>query len=628
MDYVEGEDLQAMLDNGGLSPLPEIKVIPWIEQVCDALTYLHSQSPPVVHRDIKPSNIKITPGGEAMLVDFGIAKEYTPGQHTTLGARAVTPGYSPPEQYVGGTDIQSDIYALGATLYTLLTGEIPPASVDIMSGLSEPPQPVDEINPEVSSEVSAAVSQAMQLQRSVRTQSAAEFKSALSPDVSPPPVVQTAETEFAPAPYVSETESVPPTPVEVPSRQISWKYIIAGLLLIPRKYIIGGLLLIIVLAAVFFGGNAIKDRSDERAANQTATSQALVVIDDSTATSTALSTSTFTVEPPTPTQPEATSAPTLTPTTIPVVLPLRVKDDAGVMMGLVPGGKFDMGSSDGEADEQPLHTVMLGAFYIDPYEVTNARYIECVNAGKCDPPTNNSSHSHKNYFNAPQYGDFPVMNVGWEQAKAYCEWRGARLPTEAEWEKAARGGLLRKSYPWGDEAPICQPGLENGAKFDDGNDCSGTDTEAVGSYSANAYGLYDMAGNLWEWVADTYAVDYYAGSPSENPEGPLDGEQKVIRGGSWADSEQDALRVANREREIPTAGSTGIGFRCVREAANMVDLIQTAEAGPYDTVTPTSTETPIPTNTYKPLPPTATLKPTKKPKPTEPPEPPTPTPAP
>ena len=124
MDFVEWQDLGEMLMNG---PLPEARVLPWIIQVCDALIYLHSQNPPVIHRDIKPGNIKITPDGRAILVDFGISKVYDPTLSTTVGARAVTPGYSPPEQYgKGATDARSDMYALGATLYHLLTGQAPP----------------------------------------------------------------------------------------------------------------------------------------------------------------------------------------------------------------------------------------------------------------------------------------------------------------------------------------------------------------------------------------------------------------------------------------------------------------------------------------------------------------------
>ena len=149
MDYVEGEDLHSMLER--LGRLPEPQVLIWISQICDALAYLHNQSSPIIHRDIKPGNIKIRPDGRAMLVDFGIAKVYSPSLATTMGARAFTPGYSPPEQYgTGSTDRRSDIYALGATVYHLLTGKTPPDSIKRMLNrveLSPPRQLNDEISP-------------------------------------------------------------------------------------------------------------------------------------------------------------------------------------------------------------------------------------------------------------------------------------------------------------------------------------------------------------------------------------------------------------------------------------------------------------------------------------------------
>ena len=150
MVFIEGMDLQELLDAAS-DPLPETKVIPWIEQVCDALSYLHSQNPPIIHRDIKPANIKITPQGQAVLVDFGIAKVYDPKLKTTVGARAVTPGFSPPEQYGRGrTDPRTDIYALGATLYALLTKVEPPDSVDLLAGNEPPPAPPISLNPRIS----------------------------------------------------------------------------------------------------------------------------------------------------------------------------------------------------------------------------------------------------------------------------------------------------------------------------------------------------------------------------------------------------------------------------------------------------------------------------------------------
>jgi len=177
MDFVEGEDLQEKLDHAG-GPLPETQVIPWILQVLDALAYLHSLQPPVIHRDIKPANIRITPEGHAMLVDFGIAKFYDPLKQTTLGARAVTPGYSPFEQYgQKSTDVRTDVYALGATLYTLLTGVQPSESIGRVAGtnLVKP----RKLNPAISMNMELTVLKAMEIQPAQRFQNANEFAAAL-----------------------------------------------------------------------------------------------------------------------------------------------------------------------------------------------------------------------------------------------------------------------------------------------------------------------------------------------------------------------------------------------------------------------------------------------------------------
>ena len=168
MEFVQGEDLEQMMERTG-GALPQEQVMKWILQIADALIYLHAQKPPIIHRDIKPANIRITPQGDAMLVDFGIAKVYDPNQKTTMGARAVTPGYSPPEQYgVGSTDAQSDVYALGATMYALLTGQDVPPSVDITAGAVPPPPPAQLVNPAIRPEISRALERAMQINRSAR----------------------------------------------------------------------------------------------------------------------------------------------------------------------------------------------------------------------------------------------------------------------------------------------------------------------------------------------------------------------------------------------------------------------------------------------------------------------------
>lgn len=199
MDYVEGDDLDQWISRTG-RPADTAKVIHWISQVCDALSYLHQQDPPIIHRDIKPANIRITPQGKAVLVDFGIAKLYNPQMRTTVGARAVTSGYSPPEQYgQGATDERSDVYALGATLYHLLTGITPPDSVDLMTGNASPLKPAHQVNPAVPPHVSAAIAQAMQSKRELRFQSVQAFQNALQGET--PVVARTAQIDMRGAPH-------------------------------------------------------------------------------------------------------------------------------------------------------------------------------------------------------------------------------------------------------------------------------------------------------------------------------------------------------------------------------------------------------------------------------------------
>lgn len=194
MDFVEGEDLQALSERKGAIPVHQ--ALEWISQVADALAYLHSSQPVVVHRDIKPANIRITPQGRAVLVDFGLVKLYNPSMRTTAGARAITPGYAPPEQYGRGgtTDARSDIYALGATLYTLLTGKEPVESVERLAGKAL--VPIQQTNPEISPRIGRAIERAMHLEPGQRFQTAAEFAAALRT----PSASESAERIATPAP--------------------------------------------------------------------------------------------------------------------------------------------------------------------------------------------------------------------------------------------------------------------------------------------------------------------------------------------------------------------------------------------------------------------------------------------
>ncbi|HLO30493.1 MAG TPA: SUMF1/EgtB/PvdO family nonheme iron enzyme [Anaerolineales bacterium] len=236
-----------------------------------------------------------------------------------------------------------------------------------------------------------------------------------------------------------------------------------------------------------------------------------------------------------------------------------IVEPGGVLMRLVAAGSFIMGSdSNTFPDQRPMHRVDLDVYYIDKYEVTNAQYKACVNAGACQPPTQLDSNTHSSYFGNPQFNDYPVIYVDWNMSKAYCEWRGARLPTEAEWEKAARGTDGRTA-PWG-EGGDCQKANYMG--------CVG-DTTKVGSYDSgkSPYGVYDMVGNVWEWVADFYDANYYASLPPNvlNPLGPPSGTTHPLHGSSWHPYDHDT-NVAFRGNRFPTESSSIFGFRCVRSA--------------------------------------------------------------
>ncbi len=265
---------------------------------------------------------------------------------------------------------------------------------------------------------------------------------------------------------------------------------------------------------------------------------------------------------PAPTAP----APTPAATTGPLVAgSTRTRDQDGMVMVYVPAGEFLMGSadSDGKAedDEKPQHTVTLDAYWIDRTEVTNAQYRRCVEAGACRKP---------DCWNEPNANadEQPVVCVGRSAAQAYCQWAGAQLPSEAQWEKAARGSDGR-AYPWGDDFDgsrlnFCDNRCEYGwkdASFDDGY----TYAAPVGSYPAGAspYGALDMAGNVREWVADWYGP--YTAAAQSNPAGPASGELGVLRGGTW-DSVAGYVRAAYRHRSGVDGWSDSSGFRCAAPA--------------------------------------------------------------
>lgn len=559
MEFIEGEDLQSRLEREGA--LHEAQVVDWLRQVCSALAYLHRQSPPIIHRDIKPANIRITSQGEVFLVDFGIAKLFDPAMSTTLGARAATPGYAPPEQFGRGTtDAQSDLYALGATAYHMLSGTLPPPAMDVVAGNTAPARPLQRVKPEISDEVSAAVERAMKFNRAERWKTAEEFREAMIPPPAPPlpreervpPPVPPLEREGIIPPtaapvavdgripptltMIREEMKKPPQPLdaqEMERRMRPWRWIGKG----------EALALLAVFAVI------------------------LVILNQSMGDFDIGEWITGTLVPRL--AGEGTELPEATPT-----LRLTPAPTSASRMVLIPAGEFQMGSTVGGSDEKPLHTVRLDAFYIDIYEVTNQQYAEFLTAqGNQEEGGSSWLHAEGSEARIHQeggewladvgYENFPAANVTWFGARAFCTWLGGDLPGEAQWEKAARGGLPVMVYPWGNDGPICSRGAFNGAKFDDDGTCNDTGPEKVGSYSANGYGVFDMAGNVWEWALDWYAEAFYTSSPLETPFGPQRGTYRVIRGGAW-NLDWSSLRVANRDSLLPGSALSDTGFRCAR----------------------------------------------------------------
>jgi formylglycine-generating enzyme required for sulfatase activity len=244
-----------------------------------------------------------------------------------------------------------------------------------------------------------------------------------------------------------------------------------------------------------------------------------------------------------------------TPTVVIKLIPIpssitNPKDQSPMV--LVGEGAFAMGSpwGEGDNDEHPQHNVYLPAYYIDKYEISMGQYRQCVQEGGCSPP---DAGGRCTWGNAGKER-YPINCVSWAQSAAYCRWAGKRLPSEAEWEKAARGPDGRR-YPWGNQEPTCQL-----AQF---RSC-GDKLVSVDSYGGvpSPYGAVQLAGNVWEWVADWHGETYYAEAPPSNPQGPASGIFHVLRGGSWV-ANPPLLRSADRYY-TPTTHDQGVGFRCAK----------------------------------------------------------------
>ena len=536
MVYVPGGTLKDWLGE----PIPWRGAIQMLLPVARALEYVHKRN--IINRDIKPSNILMTESGQPMLTDFGLIKAFGEKDKdatnlTGSGMSLGTPDYMAPEQWTGETSVQSDLYSLGVVLYEMITGHRPymadtPAGV-LLKQANEPlPLPKNYV-PDLPQDVESVLLKALAKDPINRypdmTTFVAELQSLLEGKAV---TASTINTEQLRAQMTGNAIKVEHTPK-------------------PRKWLLPAALVVVVGAIAVVAGAFwfLSSNPDMFAPVVTSTQRVLpsptVVLPSPTAI------------PPTETaQPEATATELPAPTE--ASLPAEIKDSKNVPMVLIPAGEFTMGNDvSGDAISRPAHQVNVDAFYIDKFEVTNEMYDACSYAVECRKPLQSGSVTRTTYFNNPVFANYPVIYVDWKMANAYCAWRGARLPTEAEWEKAARG-TDEHIYPWGGEELDCS--LSNFAG------CVG-DTTPVDQHEKgqSLYGVFGMAGNVWEWTSTLSKL--YPYDPTDGREDPEVYGKRIARGGSWHPNfggNSGNVRVDTRTGLDPGYYGAYVGFRCAR----------------------------------------------------------------
>lgn len=592
LEYVPGETLQARLNalHTAQQRLPLTETVQIMAALADAVAYAHGQG--MIHRDLKPANVMVNAQGQPILMDFGVAKILGEAHHTATGAVVGTALYMSPEQARGEhPDARSDIYSLGVMLFEMITGD-PPFKADsvvslMLKHVTQPVPDIRQIAQNVPDLLVAATEKALAKDPAERYPTAADLALALRTiylSDQATPITLPLQVQTVAESVETTIATMSPMPVATPparqGQQWLWLGGVAAVIL----------LIIVGVGLVGLFGQAAKPSpspeaaqspspekiveipaGDETVATPTVAPTVSTSISDALApavSATATSSPTATPKPPTPTlraEPQDEASPplaTATPSPVPQVAPtatpkppIPTLPSPPPEMVLVPAGYFQMGSSTGQPDEAPEHPVFLDAFYLDTFEVSNTRYRQCVAAGACTPSGAVDSFTYRGYRDNPTYDAYPVISVTWDQADAYCRWAGKRLPTEAEWEFAA-SSPENLTWPWGNT-------------FDPGVSAAGApDTQPVDSFpqGISRFGVYNLSGNVSEWIADGFDQTFYATSPAFNPIGAGNGTERIYRGGAFGNPDGAFYTTSRRYVKNRTFSDVDIGFRCAQDA--------------------------------------------------------------
>ncbi len=533
MELVEGESLRHIIrERGPLSPQMAAHIV---SQVCAVLEDSHRNN--IIHRDLKPDNIIVTTTAEGFRVkvlDFGIAKlrdiSNTSANITKSGAMMGTPHYMSPEQCMGEElDGRSDIYSLGIVLYEMLTGVVPfnspVSSAVVVQHVTQQPPPLRAINVSVSPAVEAVVMSALEKQREARPQTATALTEQLAAAISSGLITQPNPTRskamntpgqgsasgaaFVPVTRISTPANEPMA--TVPDVQVQTEPPVRTASKGKRA-----LLILSIVATLAVIGAAIWMMRARGGENQINENQSQIITEQGETT-----------------KPDEGVASTTPPPG----------------MSYVAGGEFLMGSDAGSEVERPQHSIAVKPFFIDLYEVTCSDYEKFMEATGHPAPRGWTSGHHPRGS-----GRKPVTGIDWDDAAAYAKWAGKRLPTEEEWEFAARGTTGFR-YVWGNE---WRPRIANADTSAHGHGGASHVGEHTG---VSPFGAFDMIGNAWEWTASDFAA--YPGGQAQAESG-----LKVIRGGSWESNRNEATTTFRRGYAPRGAADySQIGFRCVSDAA-------------------------------------------------------------